>query len=190
MIHNLCIVQDFKDGITNGNAWYALYGGMQDWNYVAANCMEITLELSNQKNAPAASLPKLWKDNLKAMLNYAVESAFGGVSGYVTSGKTGVPLVATIIVEGINHDIYSNPVFGDFHRSLAAGSYRITASADGHLSQTKTVKVPKKLGVGAAVFFQLDGETQGATAPMRLAREGKGKSCGFRCLWGVLKFLE
>ena len=35
------LLQEFQGGITNGAQWYPLYGGMQDWNYLAAGCMEV-----------------------------------------------------------------------------------------------------------------------------------------------------
>lgn len=193
VIHVSSAAQEFKDGITNGNDWYPVYGGMQDWNYVAANCMEITLELSPEKNPPAATLPKLFEDNLPAMVNYALESALGGISGYVSSTKTGAPLVAAISVKGIDRTIYSGPVFGDFHRSLAPGKYLITVSADGYVPVEKTARVPDDLAVGQTLYFQLDTVTRKASAAMKVEKRGRGKdkgsSCGFWCLWGVFQFI-
>lgn len=60
--------QGFKDGVTNGNHWYLLRGGMQDWNYVNTNDMEITLEISCVKFPFAKELPRFWHDNKKALL--------------------------------------------------------------------------------------------------------------------------
>lgn len=31
---------------------YPLYGGMQDWNYLYANCLELTLEINDNKWPP------------------------------------------------------------------------------------------------------------------------------------------
>ena len=62
----------------------ALSGGsqlaaVQDWNYIAGDCMELTLELSQHKWPQAEQLPKLFEDNLPAMLAYPLAGAFGGV---------------------------------------------------------------------------------------------------------------
>lgn len=145
---------EFEGGITNGNDWYPIYGGMQDWNYLAANCMEITLELSHRKSPPASDLPEFWLDNLDAMLNYAIESTFGGLSGTVKTAS-GKPLSASISVEGIDHDVSTRAKFGDFYRPLAPGRYVVTAKADGYKSTSKTIRIPDELGEGAVYEFVL-----------------------------------
>ena len=35
----------FTNGITNGAQWYAIFGGMQDWNYVWEKNFDITYKL-------------------------------------------------------------------------------------------------------------------------------------------------
>ncbi|MCH83895.1 carboxypeptidase D-like protein, partial [Trifolium medium] len=67
--YNMSLSKEFIDGITNGAAWYPLYGGMQDWNYIHAGCFELTLEISDNKWPTAAELPILWKYNKMSMLN-------------------------------------------------------------------------------------------------------------------------
>jgi carboxypeptidase D len=44
--------KEFIGGITNGAAWYPLYGGMQDWNYLHGDCLELTLEMNENKWPP------------------------------------------------------------------------------------------------------------------------------------------
>ena len=50
----------------------------QDWNYVAAGTMAITLELSERKSRPASDLPALWEENREALIEYALAAALGG----------------------------------------------------------------------------------------------------------------
>eukprot|EP00879_Flechtneria_rotunda_P009865 GHRR01010317.1.p1 GENE.GHRR01010317.1~~GHRR01010317.1.p1 ORF type:complete len:336 (+),score=116.49 GHRR01010317.1:2158-3165(+) len=69
---------EFKDGIVNGAQWYPVYGGMQDWNYVAADCLSITLELSDNKWRPESDLQLLWQENIDALLALPLAAALGG----------------------------------------------------------------------------------------------------------------
>ena len=61
-------------------------GGMQDFNYIHSNAMEITLELSCCKHPPATELPKFWLDNKNALMSY-MELAHMGVKGTVTDAN-------------------------------------------------------------------------------------------------------
>lgn len=71
----------FEGGITNGANWYAVTGGMQDWNYLAAGCMELTLEIGCYKYPHAGELPEMWLDNREALLTYIEQVIFGGRGG-------------------------------------------------------------------------------------------------------------
>lgn len=51
---------------------------VQDWNYLAADRLELTLELSTQKSPPASQLPSLFRNNLRSMLGFARTAALGG----------------------------------------------------------------------------------------------------------------
>ncbi|XP_016120605.1 carboxypeptidase M-like [Sinocyclocheilus grahami] len=69
--------QDFSHGVTNGYHWYPLPGGMQDYNYVWAQCLELTLEISCCKYPPEAQLPGLWAANKPALLAYMQQVHLG-----------------------------------------------------------------------------------------------------------------
>lgn len=56
-----------------------LSGGMQDYNYVWAQCLEITLELSCCKFPPENDLPGLWDANKPALLAYMQQVHLGTI---------------------------------------------------------------------------------------------------------------
>ncbi len=124
-------------GITNGAEWYVVYGGMQDWNYLFMGCNEVTIELGNTKQPSATQIGALWNDNRDAMLAY-IETSLIGVRGVVTDGTTGLPLAATVTVAGRNHEVYTDPDVGDYHRMLLAGAYDLTFDAAGYAPVVET----------------------------------------------------
>lgn len=133
----------FQDGITNGAAWYNVHGGMQDWNYMNTNCFEVTIELGCYKYPPAADLPKYWQQNRKSLLQF-IHQVHRGVKGMVIDSKDGSGIPNAIItVDTIHHPITSNGL-GDYWRLLVPGKYTLTASAQGYLSFSSSVTVPKE----------------------------------------------
>ena len=74
----LCCPQEFPSGITNGAQWYPLYGGMQDWSYLAAGCMELTIESNFRKYPGPEHLPSIWAQNEPPLMEWALIAAYGG----------------------------------------------------------------------------------------------------------------
>lgn len=54
-------------------------GGMQDYNYVWAQCLELTLEISCCKFPPETQLPALWEANRGALLAFMQQVHLGRV---------------------------------------------------------------------------------------------------------------
>tara|TARA_B100000579_G_scaffold205165_1_gene167699 strand:- start:606 stop:2552 length:1947 start_codon:yes stop_codon:yes gene_type:complete len=128
----------FPNGITNGSEWYSLTGGMQDWNYIWTNNLEITLEQSVTKWPNENTLNDLWNDNKESMIAY-IEQIHTGVKGFVSDVTSGQALPAMITVSEIDRPILNHENFGDYYRLLNPGTYEITASSFGYMPSTKTI---------------------------------------------------
>lgn len=63
-------MEPFKDGITNGAAWYNVAGGMQDYNYFTSNCFEITVEMGCSKFPRRKYLKRHWQEHKPALLAF------------------------------------------------------------------------------------------------------------------------
>ncbi len=121
----------FDNGVVRGVEWYLIHGGMQDWNYYWMGCNEVTIELSNDKWPSASTLPGYWDDNRESMLNYMAR-VHDGVRGLVTDATTKLPVAATVEVQGIDHEVYTDADVGDYHRMLLPGTYDLDFSATGY----------------------------------------------------------
>ncbi|XP_070544328.1 carboxypeptidase E-like [Ptychodera flava] len=131
----------FEDGITNGADWYPVPGGMQDYNYLATNCFEVTLEIGCEKFPPADKLEGFWQDNKLSLLNF-MAMVHIGIKGMVTDEKgngiyDAVIKVAKLSEDGkqhyINHDV-TTAEDGDYWRLLAPGKYLVRVEASGFIS--------------------------------------------------------
>ncbi len=131
------------DGIIEGGDWYVIEGGRQDYVTYFKNGREFTLELSADKFLDSQLLPQYWSYNYHSLLNYIQESLYG-LRGIVTDANTGEALDAK--VEVVNHDMDNSFVFsrmpiGDYHRYLKGGTYDVTFSKQGYISQTINIQV-------------------------------------------------
>ncbi|XP_068211125.1 carboxypeptidase E-like [Palaemon carinicauda] len=142
-----------EGGVTNGAAWYSVRGGMQDFNYLSSNDMEVTLEVGCDKYPPGSALEQEWLDNKQAMMEFLWQ-VHTGVKGVVRDSQTGQGIPNAVIhaknVTRINdthtrddhiyHDVTSVHE-GDYWRLLVPGEYEITASAEGYMPLTHEVTV-------------------------------------------------
>lgn len=132
----------FVDGITNGYQWYPLQGGMQDYNYVWAHCLELTLEISCCKFPPVKELPAMWTENRKALLAF-IQQVHLGVKGQVLN-SSGIPVQdAEVEVKGRkNMSPFRTNKHGEYYRLLLPGNYTFTVRYPGHEVLTETLTIP------------------------------------------------
>lgn len=130
---------------------------MQDYNYVWAQCLELTLEVSCCKFPPAHQLPALWAANREALLAFIKQVHLGqylsvpldptgihtgpspllsvsaGVKGQVFDGS-GVPVQnAMVEVKGRkNMSPFRSDKHGEYYRLLLPGNYSFTVNRPGY----------------------------------------------------------
>lgn len=154
--YNMSSSKEFEGGIVNGALWYPIYGGMQDWNYIAGGCFELTLEISDEKWPKADELPTLFDYNRVSMLNLVASLLKACIHGRILASDTGQPLPASVIIKGIDYAVNASRTFGDYHRLLAPGeSYEVTATMSGFKSKTTKVYLEDE---AVSLDFVLDPE--------------------------------
>ena len=132
---------DLNNGITNGYAWYVVYGSRQDYMTYYKHGREVTIELSHTKLMPQAQLPTYWNYNWKSMFHY-MEKPLYGIRGSIKDSITLAPIgKANVFIAGHDidsSDMYSDSTFGMYYRMIKGGTYSITFSAPYYYSKTIT----------------------------------------------------
>ncbi|XP_055482127.1 carboxypeptidase M [Psammomys obesus] len=136
--------RNFPDGIINGYSWYPLQGGMQDYNYIWAQCFEITLELSCCKYPREEKLPLFWNDNRASLIEY-IKQVHLGVKGQVFD-QSGNPLPNVIVeVQDRKHICpFRTNKLGEYYLLLLPGSYVINVTVPGHDPHLTKLTIPRK----------------------------------------------
>ena len=127
---------DLDNGITNGYAWYCVYGGRQDYMTYFMHGREVTIEISNTKMPAASTLPNYWTYNKKSWFNY-MQNCLYGIHGIIKDSLNN-PVKAKITVVGHDADsseVYSTTQFGDFYRFLAPGTYTLKITAPNNITK-------------------------------------------------------
>jgi len=117
---------------------------MQDFNYLATNAMETTLELSCAKLPDPKEMPQYWADNRQALFAY-LWRAHAGIKGVVVDARTGEPVEGALVWVRNGTQTIPHPVStwsdGTYHRLLPAGHYELVVSARGYAPAAQAVNV-------------------------------------------------
>lgn len=127
-------------------------GSMQEFNYYFSNSFEVDLNLACCKFPAAEKIKTEWENSREALIDF-ISQVHMGIKGFVTDlsdssvlnekGIYGTPIQNAVInVHNKDHNVTVN-VYGDYWRLLLPGTYKVTVSANGFKSETKTVEVVK-----------------------------------------------
>ncbi len=156
---------DLDNGITNGYAWYPVFGGRQDYANYFLFAREVTIELSHDKIPDEIGLEDFWNYNKQSLLQY-IGQVFTGIRGFVTDSATGLPVRAMISIpdhDKDNSQVYSDSTTGVFFRLTVPGTYDLTFSAPGY--RPRRLKIEVEMDRSSRVEIALSPITPGFVFP-------------------------
>jgi hypothetical protein len=133
---------DFDDGITNGYAWYVVYGGRQDYTNYFLHGREVTIELSAESMPPENTIENYWNYTKRSLIQF-IGQALTGIHGTVTDTYSGMPVRAAVSIAGHDADhsfVYASESNGSYFRLIHAGDYVLSFSAFCYIQNNISVR--------------------------------------------------
>ncbi|CAL8324479.1 unnamed protein product [Lota lota] len=131
----------FTDGITNGYEWYPLSGGLQDYSYIQAQCLDVTLEVSCCKFPAEDQLPDLWSANKLPLIAF-IHQIHLGVKGRVLGSSGPLPGALVEVSDRLNLCPFTTNHNGEYYRLLLPGNYTFKVSFPGYRVARETLSIP------------------------------------------------
>lgn len=158
-------------GVTNGAAWYSVYGGRQDWNNFFNHNKEITIEISIPKTPATSELSFYWTRNRQALLKYLKQANYG-LHGTVKD-VSGNPVDTKVYISSLDGSgsWVKTGALGDFHKVQIAGTYNVIFEAPGYVSQTISATITNEATTNLNVIMVA--ETAQPTAADKTICEGQ-----------------
>ena len=101
---------------------------MQDYNYWANGCMEVTVELSCCKYPPPAALPQIWLNNKNSLIDY-LKMANKGIRGIIRYSNNRPARGITVKIDSREPYFVTN-INGEYYRILLDGDYILSLMLD------------------------------------------------------------
>jgi len=133
---------------------YSINGSSKDAGYGSMGSIAWTMEISMDKQPPGPQIQYYYDINEPSMIEM-IRYAGYGVSGTITDAVTGFPVAATIYADDF-YPSYSDPVIGDYHKYLLAGTYTVTAVANGYQPVTQDVVISSNTSTELNFVLQPD----------------------------------
>jgi hypothetical protein len=120
---------------------YATAGKARNWQYGVLGTIGLTMEIMSQMCIPPGADVDEYCERVSLGSYYLLDRVYGpGLTGHVTDGTTGDPLVAEVeVIENSSDEIMprlTGATYGRYWRMLVEGTYTVEFSSAGYDTQT------------------------------------------------------